>query len=377
MCINTTLNHFRVKKLNEGEDAMKNRVLFLLVVFCVVMAVMGSSIYAQEPEEEISNNRRVGSAAATELLIPVGARDMAMGGSGIAMTNGVEAIHWNPAGLARIPTSAEAMVSSMTYIADIRLNYATVGVSFGGFGVVGLSVRMLNFGDVPLTTNEDPEGRGGRTYSPNFMTVGLTYARRFTDAITVGGTFKAISEKIGRVNGSGFAVDLGVQYHGAGGIKGLNFGVALKNYGPQMSFGGSGLLRKAISEEGLRSMQYYSLQAASFELPSTLEIGASYVRDMTENIVLTVNSAFVNDNMALNAYRFGGEVGYKMEQMGIFGRGGFEYVPGSETDEFLFGPSVGCGLYYNTAAIDILLDFCWRQTEYFDDNMVFSFKFGF
>jgi hypothetical protein len=356
---------------------MKNRVLFPFVVFCVVMAVVGSSLYAQEPEEEISNNRRIGSAAATELLIPVGARDMAMGGSSIAMTYGVEAIHWNPAGLARISTSTEAMVSSMTYIADIKMNYATVGVQFGGFGVVGLSVRMLQFGDVPLTTNEDPEGRGGRTYSPNFMTVGLTYARRFTDAITVGGTFKAISEKIGRANGSGFAVDLGVQYHGAGGIEGLNFGVALKNYGPQMSFGGSGLLRKAISQEGERPMQYYSLQAASFELPSTLEIGASFQRSMSENIVFTVNSSFVNDNMALNAYRFGGEVGYTMEQVGVFGRGGFEYVPGSETDEYLFGPSIGGGLYYKTAAVDVSLDFCWRQTQYFDDNKVFSFKFGF
>jgi hypothetical protein len=374
MFIKTTLNRFWTYTSEKGEQTMNNRILFPLVVLCVVMALMVSSLYAQE---ERSANRRIGSAAATELLIPIGARDMAMAGASLAITHGVESIFWNPAGLARMASSSEAMVSTMSYIADISVNWGAVGVKFGSFGVIGVSAKMLSFGDIPLTTNEDPEALMGRTYSPNFMTLGMTYARRFTDAITVGATFKIVSEKIARVSGQAFAIDLGVQYHSVAGISGLNFGIILKNYGPQMNFDGTGLLQRCVALNGRRPEQYFQLKPASYELPSTLDIGMSYVRDFTENIVFSGNVAFINDNMALNAYRFGGEVGYKMDALRVFGRGGYEYVPGEDIDEDIFGACFGFGLYYKLPSIDIMLDYSFRQTEYFDNSNVFSFKFGF
>jgi hypothetical protein len=238
---------------------------------------------------------------------------------------------------------------------------------------------MLGFGEIPLTTNTDPENLSGRTFSPNFMTLGLTYARRFTDAITVGGTFKVVSEKIVRVTGSAMAVDIGIQYHGTGGIPGLNFGLVLKNYGPRMSFDGPGLLRRAevLLSEGLRPEQFYQSVPAEFELPSTLEIGLSYAREVSEMITFNVNTAFINNNMALNSYRFGGEFGYKMDQLRLYGRGGYELMPGNEVDEDIFGFCAGLGIYYNMGTVDIMLDFAYRQTKYFDDNMVFAFRFGF
>ncbi len=351
---------------------MKNRVIFSLVVLCVVMAVMVSSLDAQE-----ARNRRIGSAAATELLIPVGARDMAMGGSSIAVSEGVEAIHWNPAGLALLPTSAEALVSSMSYIADIQLNYGAVGVSFGRLGVLGLSVRSLSFGDILLTTNDDPEGEAGRTFSPAFITVGLSYAIAFTDRVNAGATIKAISEKMGRAYGSGFAVDLGVQYHGLAEVPGLNVGIAMKNFGPQVEFGGSGLLRRATSSEGRRPEQHYQSQAASYELPSVVEIGVTYERSLGENLDLRLNSAFVNNNLALDSYRLGGEVGFGLQKARLFGRGGIELAPTEDIDEFIFGPTLGFGLYYEAVGINFMLDYAWRQVEYFNNNSVFSLKFGF
>ncbi|NOY60432.1 MAG: hypothetical protein GXO75_16090 [Calditrichaeota bacterium] len=41
---------------------------------------------------------RIGTAAGTQVLVPVGARDLAMAGSDIVFTTGVDAIYWNPAG---------------------------------------------------------------------------------------------------------------------------------------------------------------------------------------------------------------------------------------------------------------------------------------
>jgi hypothetical protein len=352
---------------------MKNKGLIPIVILCVVL-VFGANLYAQEEE---SLNRRIGSSAATELLIPVGGAGLAMAGSHLATAAGVDAIHWNPAGLARMEHSSEAMLSSMAYIADIRVNYGAVGVRFGEFGTVGVAAKMLNFGDIPLTTNEDPEALQGRTYSPNFLTLGLTYSRRFTDAITVGVTFKVISEKIVRVNGSAIAFDIGVQYHSAGGIPGLNFAIALKNYGPHMKFSGTGLLRRAIATDGLRPEQFYQMTAATYELPSTLEIGMSYVRDLSENLDFAVNGAFINNNMALNSYRVGGQLGFAVDELRVYGRAGYEIVPGNDIDEDIFGICFGGGVYYRLGTFDFMLDYAYRQTEYFDDNSLFTLRFGF
>ncbi|SVE41984.1 uncharacterized protein METZ01_LOCUS494838, partial [marine metagenome] len=78
-----------------------------------------------------AGQNRAGTAAATELLIPVGARDMAMGGASVATTSGLAALHWNPAGLSRGGSDAELMVSTMSYLADIRVNYVAASADFG------------------------------------------------------------------------------------------------------------------------------------------------------------------------------------------------------------------------------------------------------
>ena len=145
---------------------MKSKVILLLVVFCLSIFLMAGNLFAQASgqgdiqDDPTSNNRRIGSSAATELLIPVGARGTAMGGANMAVSTGVESIHWNPAGLARGLYSAEAMVSSMAYIADIRMNYAALGLTFGGIGSIALSVRALDFGEVlmmiPTATPVEP-----------------------------------------------------------------------------------------------------------------------------------------------------------------------------------------------------------------------------
>src|SRR5713101_6662115 len=101
---------------------------------------------------------RSGTNAAPELLIPVGARDIAMGGASVATTSGIDAIFWNPAGLARSPFGASAMFSHMSYIADIPVNYFAVGVSFEGFGSLGFSLKSLGIGDIAVTNEDFPDG---------------------------------------------------------------------------------------------------------------------------------------------------------------------------------------------------------------------------
>jgi len=351
---------------------MKNRVIFITVLLCVAMAVIASSLHAQ--------NKRIGTSAAPELLIPVGARDLAMGGSGIATSEGVEAIYWNPAGLGTMSTAAQGMFSSMRYIADIQVVYGAAAASFGGFGVVGLSIKSLNFGDIPYTTEDDPEGRGGRTFSPTYVTVGLSYSRQLTDVISVGGTVKVISEQIDRVSSTGVAFDFGVQYHRLIGIPGFHIGVAAKHIGPQMKFDGTGLYRTATSSDGRRPEQKYKSEAASFDLPSLLEIGLGYTARVTEKVAYAVNGSFTNNNLGLDEFRLGGEISYALESLRLFGRIGYPFTPKAESkDQRIFSkfPSLGVGLTYTVSGIDITLDYAYRAAEYFDANQIIAVKLGF
>lgn len=367
---------------------MKSKVVISMLCLGVALAMLPLRLSAQALGEGIEN-KRIGTAAATELLIPVGARDLAMGGSSLATSAGIDALHWNPAGLGRLATTAEGTFTTMSYLADIRLNYGAVGVGFGSFGVVGLSIRSFDFGDILLTTNDDPEGRAGRTFAPTFVTVGLTYSRAFTDAITAGGTVKIISEKMGRASGGGFALDFGVQYHTLAGIKGLHLGVAMKNIGPQMSFSGSGLLRRAVSSEGSRPEQYYDVKTASFELPSSVEIGLAYERTMSENLKMNFSGAFANNNLGLDGYRGGAEALYQVSNnFRLAGRAGIEISPNGGVDDSsveisnggddqIFGPALGFGFLYKTESLDITLDYAYRSVDFFDSNQMFTLKLGF
>jgi hypothetical protein len=349
---------------------MKIRFLTAALLLCVSLLMVFGNASAQ--------NQRIGSAAASELLIPVGARDIAMGGSTIATSEGLEAIYWNPAGLGRMRHSAEGMFSWMQYIADIKVNYGAVASKFGDFGTLGLSLKALDFGDIPLTTVDDPEGLGGKTYSPTYVTIGLTYGRALTDAIAFGLTGKLFTETIGRVSASGFALDFGVQYNGLVGISGLQVGVAVKNIGPQLKYGGTGLYRSAIATDGNRPQQKYAIESAGFELPSLVEIGISYAGTVRDNMMYQLNSSFSNNNLYLDEYRVGGEYGIKVQDVSVFARAGYAFVPQiADKKDDIFGVDLGFGISYLSGGVDLSLDYAYRKVDLFTSNNIICFRVGF
>jgi hypothetical protein len=358
---------------------MNKKILTGLFIFCVVLAFVVSDIQAQltslNPVDV--NNKKTGTAAGVELLIPVGGRGMAMSGATVATSVGIDAMYWNPAGLARIGDQAEGMFSNMAYIADISVNYGAVAIKFGTFGTIGLSVKALGFGDIPFTTVDDPEGIAGRVFSPSFITVGGSYARQFTDAITAGINFKMISENLHRVTGSGIAFDIGLQYDGVAGFEGVKLGVVLKNMGPEMKFDGTGLLKQAIAVDGRRPRQFYSSLGASFQLPTSVEIGLAYDQKFGEAVGYNINSGYEANSLYLDSYRFGGEVTYDLSNIRLAGRGGIDLIDGGPDDENIFGPTFGFGLLFKTEAINITIDYAYRTVDYFSSNNMFSLMFGF
>lgn len=317
---------------------------------------------------------RAGTNGASELLIPVGTRDIGMGGSTIATTSGVEALFWNPAGTAVMKSSADLYISHMSYIADIGVNYGAIAANIEGLGVLSLSLKSLAIDAIPVTTTRDPEGTG-QTFKPQFFTVGLTYARQLSERVAVGLTGNVVSERLGDVSASGFAFDVGVLYDNLASIQGLSIGVVLKNIGPQMKYEGTALLTTATVSDLHRPASLYQIQAASFELPSAIHFGIAYKHQLSDEMTLLGSTAFQSSNFSDDEYKLGLECSY---QDLLYVRGGYNFAQREEESrEFLFGPSVGFGVHSALGSTDISIDYAYRSMQTFEGNHIFSVKLGF
>jgi Type IX secretion system protein PorV len=319
---------------------------------------------------------RTGTAGAQELLIPVGARDLALGGSSVASTNGVEAIYWNPAGLA-ITNGVETMFSHLSYFADIGVVYGAVGVNAGDFGNLGISLKSVNFGNIPITTEDLPEGTG-QTFSPIYLTTGVTYARMLSNRISVGATVNIINESIMSTSATAVGFDVGVRYDGIG-IPDLKLAVVLKNVGTNITFGGPGLYRSGTTTSDLRGTQTYSLVGASAELPSQMEIGLAYDYKIDETNRASIFADFENNNYSIDVWKLGAE--YSFNNL-LFLRGGYTFAPNDPVDasgspSYLYDYTLGAGINYDLGGVNVILDYAFRHLVRMTSNNVISIKVGF
>ena len=333
--------------------------LILAALFCTNLQAAGQN--------------RAGTAAGTELLIPVGARDIALGGSSIATTAGLTALHWNPAGLARARSDANTLFSTMSYLAGIRVHYFAASARLAPLGSLALHIKTLDFGAIPVTTETSPDGTGA-TFSPTFLTMGLTYAHTLTDRIALGATSHYITNRIERVSSTGLSFSAGLQYANLANIPGLDLGVALKHIGTRMQFDGPALLRPGQLDGLRRPNAVYKVEASSADLPSTFEIGLGYCRAQTGPGQLQLTCLFRHDNFAHDQWKLGTE--YRYHKFFAL-RTGFDYAADAD-DDYIFGTSFGFGLQLNLGSFEeIKLDYAYTTVDHFNALNTFTFQVGF
>lgn len=216
--------------------------------FVLISLITAGTIFA-------SGGNWNGTAGATQLLIPVGARGIAMGGSILTNSSGLDGVFYNPANLAVSDFTTNVMFSHMNYIADIGVEYGAVSTNLEGLGSVAFSIKSLSIDPIDVTTVANPDGTG-QTFTPQFMVIGVTYARMLSDRISVGLTTNFITEELALVSASGVSFDIGVSYRNLANIQGLSLAIAMKDIGPQMSYDGSGLYVQATAEAYERPAQF-------------------------------------------------------------------------------------------------------------------------
>ncbi len=320
---------------------------------------------------------RMGTAGAQELRIPVGAASIAIGGSAVALGNGIGNMYYNPASLAGVD-NAEAIVSYSTYLADSKVNYGAVSTKLGSAGNIALSIKVLNIGDIIVTTEDAPDGTG-EILNPTYSVFGLTYGRRMTDRVSLGFTANYVNERIAQTTAAGFAGDLGVQYDT--GWRGLRFGFAMKNIGPNMTFSGPNFEQRFTlpGDDPSAGPHVVQLESTSFELPSYLQIGVSYDVGVAEKQHATIYGTFQGNNFSTDEYRLGAE--YLLgEHLAL--RGGYvgqlALSSSSRQTDYLYSFSYGAGLNFKLG--DRPLSFDWAGShvgQFFSDNQQASLRIAF
>jgi hypothetical protein len=232
----------------------------------------------------------------------------------------------------------------------ISINSVGGSQHIGETGALGIAITALDFGDIDITTVESPEGNLGK-YSPQFLNMGISYAKGFSDDIYAGLMIKVITEKTANVSARGIALDAGIQYI-TGKDDQIKFGIALKNWGPRMKFSGDGLSFKTpipAATNGANTMTV-DQRAAQFELPALLNIGVGYdfyltqAQDSlkTKNNRITVMGAFTANSFQKDQFRIGLEYGWKNILMI---RGGYNFEKGifssSDRTTVYTGPCAG------------------------------------
>jgi len=268
------------------------------------------------------NEDRVGSAGASQLLINPWCRSLALGDASVASVTGIESSYINIAGLTSI-TKSQIKVNHTNWLSSASIGFYSVGYGqkLDSTSFISIAVQSMSFGDVNITTVENPEGGIG-VFSPKSSIINFGYAKLFTKNVSGGLNFKLVSESISNLSATGVAFDAGIKYTMDN--QRLKIGITLKNLGPKMKYSGDGLATKItyISTEKNATLEQRS---QPYEIPSLLNMGLAY--NLINDSIHSLNSmfSFTANSFSNDQYRLGLDYGFKTKNLSFGVRAGYVY----------------------------------------------------
>lgn len=338
------------------------------VLFVAASLALASNVNA-------GNKDRTGQAGASELLINPWGQSTGLFGMNTSYVSGIEAMKSNVAGLALVK-NLEFGISHNTYLTGSKVTISNLGIAqrIGGAGVLGLNIMSTGFGEITITDEENPQGKG--TYKPQFLNATLGFARTFSKNIHTGVAATLISQQVSNIRATGAVFEAGIQYV-TGKRDNFHFGVTLRNIGTNMRFSGNGF--NIITEAPDNSNYQMNRQTPTdkFEMPTYLNFGASYDYYLDERFTdgsaddkpkhrLTGMLNFTS-NSFLNDY-IGGGLEYSFKEL-FMARVAYRYEDGignSEKSVSMFtGIAAGASVQHGIGERGpiLALDYSYRPTQ--------------
>ncbi len=219
------------------------------------------------------------------LRIEPDSRSAAMGNSGVALADNVNAIYWNPAGLA-FQRGAEIALTHANWLpefpdANLFYEYLTGKYHVDGVGTFGGHVTYFNLGEHELRIGPGEDGLLGDFRSYEFA-VGASYGRQLSETFAIGTGARMIYSKLASEDtqgntidpGTSFGIDLAALYRTRPFTLGstqttFSAGANLANFGPAIT---------------------YVEEASS--IPTNLRVGYAFTFDFDEYNSLTFTNDF-------------------------------------------------------------------------------------
>lgn len=346
-----------------------------------LVAVLAMSTLALTAQA--GNKDRTGQGGAAELLVNPWGRSTGVFGQDAAHVGGIEAMRVNIAGLASgARTEVGGSYNRFFNSTDIAAVNAGIAQRLGNAGVLGVNLFSMNYGEIPITTGNNPAGGVG-TYRPSFLNISVGFAREFRDGIRAGASATFINQQISNVGASGICFDAGLQYS-TGKRDNFHFGVVLRNVGTNMKFTGEGFTYNAEAEGNSTFTKTVSNPTEGFQLPTYLQLATSYDFYLDERAFsgdstemprhrLTPMFSFTS-NSFLNDY-IGGGIEYAFKETFML-RGAYRHEEGIMDNSFYTGWSAGASVGINVGrdreasedrkayrAPKIMVDYSFRPTQ--------------
>ncbi|HOJ19176.1 MAG: UPF0164 family protein [Ignavibacteriales bacterium] len=318
---------------------MKIKILIITILICT--AGFGQNI------------SKSGSTAAQFLKIGVGTRAIGMGGAFSATYADLSSIYWNPAGIAGI-YSREVQFNHVDWIMDVNYDFASFAMKTGDIGTLGAFVSVLSMGEMPVRTNEQPEGTG-EYFNAGGLQIGLSYARELTDNFSIGFNAKYVREHIWNMSATGFALDIGTLYK----INILNefrLGASISNFGTKMRLDGRDVL-KVIQVGGSQgNLINTKIELDEYDMPLFFRVGiaADVVKEQDHLLTVALDAVHPNDNSeAINS-----GLEYSWNNI-VFLRAGYKSLFEQNGEQ---GLTLGAGINYKIFdAVALALDYAYED----------------
>jgi len=338
---------------------MRHKIISTLLI-CVLL-IFAASGFGQEM-------KKTGTSGASILKVAVGAKATALASAMTTVTGDVNQLFWNPAGIVLESGETQLTFSYNDWIVDLSHNAFAVAHAFGNLGTFAIGGMMSGVGDI-VANRDIEEGLEGvdyltdPTFDYNSNFVALSWARNFTDKLSLGATAKYYSETIDGVGVSAFAMDFGAIYKL--GYKDLAIGARIQNLG-----------------------QDYEYYYVPINLPLLFSFGVSYSFFDTDAMgvkgYLDAAKALDSDQMIL-----GGLEAHLYKN--VFVRSGYKFNFQGVKDEYLEriyldnqslkrtdeGMSIGAGLNIPYDNYKLSIDYTYTAFDVLADVNRFSLTFKF
>ncbi len=312
---------------------------------------------------------KTGTAAATFLEIPVGARGIALGSAFVSLADDATSLYWNASGIARLPQN-EALVSHTTWIAGTSLDFAGLVLPVASFGTLGLSFTQLSMGDMKVRTVELPEGTG-EYFSASDLAIGVSYARALSDRFAIGFTGKYIQESIWHETAYAMAIDVGTSFK-TDLFGGMIIGASLSNFGTSMQLAGRDarqFIRLDPTKQGSTDQIPTDIEFNSWNLPLLFEIGVSAVPVKSDEFSLSVAVDALHPSDYIETVNAGAELSFRDF---LYIRGGFNSIRDPESEG---GLSLGFGVtsaMFSSSSLKVTFDYAYRDMGRLENIQVIS-----